>query len=159
MASLYSQHINISHNITSMVIPCSPFCDEENSTVIGVLELIDSERVNKTHIKLSPSFAVLHAAPTPQPIVAYPQETPQAVIMSLPIQRSPASIGTIIIVGFASSFATLVFSILIGLFCCYLSYKYGKEYGYRYQYTTAKKIDRFAIETRYFVQSVNDTSF
>lgn len=158
MAS-YSERVNISHNQTKIMVSCLR-C-ENTTAVVGLLELVDSERINRSRIKLYPSVTLLHAAST----VSYHSLTqtsissPLPVIMSRLTHSGPLSLNVAIIVGFASSFCTILVAIIIGLIGCYMSYKYGKNNGYRFQHFNTKRdhdsLNVVAMD-KYFVQSVSN---
>lgn len=133
--------------------------DDEVTSLVGFLRLIDASKVNKSKIDLQPSVSILHILPTisSSSVMATPTPTsfvkPPEYIESSHAVSNSTSISTIVIVATISCFCTAVIVILLALIGCFLSYKYGQNNDFRYQYFRRKTPPR---ET-YVVHSVIDT--
>ena len=136
--------------------------DNDVSSLVGFLKVDKTDKVNKNQINLRPSVNVLHIHPlmssSIESVVA--TATPTREPTSPPYieyhtsGQSSASIGTVVLIASVSCFCTALVIVAFALFGCFLSYKYGQNNDFRYQYFRRKTPPRETYIVHEVVNSV-----
>ncbi|XP_003386601.1 PREDICTED: uncharacterized protein LOC100639782 [Amphimedon queenslandica] len=135
--------------------------DNDISSLVGFLKVDKTDKVDQDQVYLKPSVNILHVHPlmSSSMVSVIATATPTGEPTAPPFieyhtSSQSTSISTIVLIASISSFCTALVVVAFALFGCFLSYKYGQNNDFRYQYFRRKTPPRETYIVHEVVNSV-----
>lgn len=135
--------------------------DSDISSLVGFLKVDKTDKVDEDQVYLKPSVNILHVHPvmTSSIISLIATVTPTGDPTSPPFieyhtSSKSTAISTIVLIASISCFCTALVVVAFAIIGCFLSYKYGQNNDFRYQYFRRKSPPRETYIVHEVVNSV-----